>query len=479
MQSNTKFPILSLKRLRQRNLRLTCHYTTFYRRYKRNYAQLLASMSTEAVTPAVLPVEVESSSVNTDTMTVETEVVSSPPCSSLTPYNRQKKTYVVLTKPGVNEYFLAAKRWMLTDNVCLYPSSVTECEVEACVNPAVNWLIVPCQIVVEKDSFLEAKDILSVIQRMKSIMDRSGNFGEPLSLTNSKRQRMVKKDYSSYVNDCAKLESVEAHKVCGSYGCPDSNIRGTVISPIARCTSSPQMPVATSSRVTQPILQTTYVILNYRLLCSITDSSNKLVTELQSLKEEVQSLRGEMQSLIEMVMQLISLTRSSNVSLLETSRSSIDNSQLEFPLATEKELNQLETSLKTPEFKDSFMTKMVDSLSLSPQSSLKKMLNYIWEPKLSIRFTAYGTSTKLALTKCRFYKVIMSVIISKFVSATMSEEELQKTLKACTKAYFHDVRDRVAKRGSRRRVAVDNKKSNQRLADDTSMLHPLGDGGQV
>ncbi|CAH8821342.1 unnamed protein product, partial [Trichobilharzia szidati] len=42
-------------------------------------------MSTEAVTHAVPPVEVESSSVNTDTMTIETEVVPSPPCSSLTP----------------------------------------------------------------------------------------------------------------------------------------------------------------------------------------------------------------------------------------------------------------------------------------------------------------------------------------------------------------------------------------------------------
>uniref|UniRef100_A0AA85JDH9 Uncharacterized protein n=1 Tax=Trichobilharzia regenti TaxID=157069 RepID=A0AA85JDH9_TRIRE len=81
--SNTKYPTLSLKRLRQRNLRLTCRYTTFYRRYKRNYEPALVEIS--AVTHAVLPVEVEPSLGNTDTMTIETEVVPSPPCSSLTP----------------------------------------------------------------------------------------------------------------------------------------------------------------------------------------------------------------------------------------------------------------------------------------------------------------------------------------------------------------------------------------------------------
>nr|CAH8862848.1 unnamed protein product [Trichobilharzia regenti] len=45
----------------------------------------VASTSTEAVSHAVLPVEVEPSSVNTDTMTNETEVVPSAPCSSVTP----------------------------------------------------------------------------------------------------------------------------------------------------------------------------------------------------------------------------------------------------------------------------------------------------------------------------------------------------------------------------------------------------------
>ncbi|CAH8821341.1 unnamed protein product, partial [Trichobilharzia szidati] len=70
------------------------------------------------------------------------------------------------------------------------------------------------------------------------------------------------------------------------------------------------------------------------------------------------------------------------------------------------------------------MTKLAENLSYNPQSSLKRMLNYIWEPKLSSRFTAYGTSKKLALLKCHFYKVITSVIVSKFASATMPEDEV-------------------------------------------------------
>ncbi|CAH8864997.1 unnamed protein product, partial [Trichobilharzia szidati] len=462
MQSNTKFPILSLKRLRQRNLRLTCHYTTFYRRYKRNYAQLLASMSTEAVTPAVLPVEVESSSVNTDTMTVETEVVSSPPCSSLTPYNRQKKTYVVLTKPGVNEYFLAAKRWMLTDNVCLYPSSVTECEVEACVNPAVNWLIVPCQIVVEKDSFREAKSALSSVQRVHNILSNSVNLEETLPLTDSKRQRVGTRNFASYLYDSAELEAVEAQKVCRPSKYPNTNFMAPTAS-----TSSQQMPVATSSPITQPNRQTTK---------EITDSYNKSVTESHSLSEKLKSLEGkidflngkmasfqeEMQSLSKLVRQFVSVNKSGDVTTLGTGKSSIDNSQLQFPLTTEEEFNQLEASVKNPKFRDSFvssqltfnyvqMTKLAENLSYNPQSSLKRMLNYIWEPKLSSRFTAYGTSKKLALLKCHFYKVITSVIVSKFASATMPEDEVMKALTDTTKAYFLDVRDRVDKRCSRPR----------------------------
>ncbi|VDQ06464.1 unnamed protein product [Trichobilharzia regenti] len=40
-----------------------------------------------------------------------------------------------------------------------------------------------------------------------------------------------------------------------------------------------------------------------------------------------------------------------------------------------------------------------------------------------------------------------------FASATMPEDEVIKNLTETAKAYFHDIRDRVAKRGSRRRVS--------------------------
>nr|CAH8875076.1 unnamed protein product [Trichobilharzia regenti] len=150
-----------------------------------------------------------------------------------------------------------------------------------------------------------------------------------------------------------------------------------------------------------------------------------------------------------MMAQLLSVNKSTGVTILGTGKSSIDNSQLEFPLDTEEEFSQLEASLKNPKFKDSFMAKLAEKLSFNPESSLRGMPNYVMEPQLSSRFAAFGTPKMLALTKCQFYAVIMSVIVSRFASATMSEDEVKKILKKTVKAYFHDIRDRVAERESR------------------------------
>ncbi|CAH8857921.1 unnamed protein product, partial [Trichobilharzia szidati] len=147
------------------------------------------------------------------------------------------------------------------------------------------------------------------------------------------------------------------------------------------------------------------------------------------------SFQEEMQSLSKLVRQFVSANKLGDVTTLGTGKSSIDNSQLQFPLTTEEEFNQLEASVRNPKFRDSFMTKLAENLSYNPQSSLKRMLNYTWEPKLSSRFTAYGTSKKLAVLKCDFYKVITSVIVSKFASATMPEDEVIKALTETTKAY--------------------------------------------
>nr|CAH8839128.1 unnamed protein product [Trichobilharzia regenti] len=178
-----------------------------------------------------------------------------------------------------------------------------------------------------------------------------------------------------------------------------------------------------------------------------------------------------------LVAQLVSVNKSTGVTILGTGKSSIDNSQLEFPLATEEEFSQLEASLKSPKFKDSFLTKMAGNLSFNPQFSLRRMLNYVLEPKLSNRFTAFGTPKKLAITKCYFYNVITSVIVSKFVCATMTEDEFMKNLTKTARAFFHDIRDRVTKRASRRRVAVDNGNNDQRISPDSSM-DLLDDGKQ-
>nr|CAH8825622.1 unnamed protein product [Trichobilharzia regenti] len=353
---------------------------------------------------------------------------------------------------------------MLSEDLCLYHSSITDNEVEACVRPRPEWVLTDCQMLAELDSFVEAKNTLQATKRIHSVLSNSDNMEETLPLTNSKRPRVETKN-SSYAYDSMELEAVEAQKVCLPSKYPTTNFMETVMSPIAS-TSTQQMPVATSSPIAQPVQQTT------KENC---ESDNKVANELQSLKGEMQSLKGEMhsfkgemkaelQSLKTMMAQLLSVNKSTGVAAVGSGKSTIDNSQLQFPVTTEEEFTQLEASLKNPKFKESFMMKMVEKLSFNPESSLRAMLNYVMEPKLSSRFTAFGTPKKLALTKCTFYAVITSVIVSKFVSATISDDDVKKILKKTVKAYFHDIRDRIDKRESRRRVAVDNKKSDQRIS---------------
>ncbi|VDP97195.1 unnamed protein product [Trichobilharzia regenti] len=122
------------------------------------------------------------------------------------------------------------------------------------------------------------------------------------------------------------------------------------------------MPVATSSPILQSFQQTKYVIFHQYLLCSKEncDSDDKLVNELQSIRGEMHSFKGEMkaelQSLKTVMAQLLSVNKSTGVATLGTGKSSIDNSQLQFPLATEEEFSQLEESLKNPKFKESFVS---------------------------------------------------------------------------------------------------------------------------
>ncbi|VDQ06881.1 unnamed protein product [Trichobilharzia regenti] len=74
-----------------------------------------------------------------------------------------------------------------------------------------------------------------------------------------------------------------------------------------------------------------------------------------------------------------------------------------------------------------------------------------------------GPRPEWVLTDCQMLAEL-AVIVSKFVSATMSDDDVKKILKKTVKAYFHDIRDRIDKRETRRRVAVDNKKSDQRIS---------------
>ncbi|CAH8824893.1 unnamed protein product, partial [Trichobilharzia szidati] len=223
---------------------------------------------------------------------------------------------------------------MPSDEMCVYHSDVTDSEVEACIDPRPDWYIIYCQTLAEQDSFPEAKSALSAAQRLHNIMSNSVNLEETLPQTNSKRQRVGTKNSASYVYDSAELEAVEAQKVCWSSKYPDTNFMDTVMTPTAS-TSSPQMPVATSSPITQSNRQTTK---------EITDSYDKSVTESHSLSERVKSIEGkldflkeEMQSLSKLVRQFVSANKSGDVTTLGTGKSSIDNSQLQFPLTTEEE----------------------------------------------------------------------------------------------------------------------------------------------
>nr|CAH8867384.1 unnamed protein product [Trichobilharzia regenti] len=269
---------------------------------------------------------------------------------------KEKKNYAVLRKAGSKELFIAASSWMLSEDLCLYHSSITDNEVEACVRPRPDWVLTDCEMLAELDSFVEAKNTLQATKRIYSVLSNSDNMEETLPLTNSKRPRVETKN-SSYAYDSMELEAVEAQKVCLPSKYPTTNFMATVMSPIAS-TSTQQMPVATSSPIAQLVQQTT------KENC---ESDNKVANELQSIRGEMQSLKGEMhsfkgemkaelQSLKTLMAQLLSVNKSTCVAAVGSGKSTIDNSQLQFPVNTEEEFTQLEASLKNPKFKESFVS---------------------------------------------------------------------------------------------------------------------------
>nr|CAH8857327.1 unnamed protein product [Trichobilharzia regenti] len=141
---------------------------------------------------------------------------------------KEKKNYAVLRKPGSQELFIAARSWMLSEDLCLYHSSVTDNEVEACVRPRPEWVLTDCQMLAELDSFVEAKNTLQATKRIHSVLSNSDNLEDTLPLTNSKRQRVETKN-SSYAYNSLELEAVEAQKVCLPSKYPSINFMETVV----------------------------------------------------------------------------------------------------------------------------------------------------------------------------------------------------------------------------------------------------------
>uniref|UniRef100_A0AA85JE53 Uncharacterized protein n=1 Tax=Trichobilharzia regenti TaxID=157069 RepID=A0AA85JE53_TRIRE len=68
-----------------------------------------------------------------------------------------------------------------------YNSNVTESEVEVCIRPRPDRLLISCQMLAEQGSFLEVKSTLSTVKRMHNILSISDNLEETFLLTISKR----------------------------------------------------------------------------------------------------------------------------------------------------------------------------------------------------------------------------------------------------------------------------------------------------
>ncbi|VDQ08979.1 unnamed protein product [Trichobilharzia regenti] len=96
---------------------------------------------------------------------------------------KEKKPYAVLRKAGSKELFIAARNWMPSDDMCLYHSSITDSEVEACIRPRPEWLLIDRHMLAE----LEAKSTLVTAKRIRSILSNSDDLEDTLTLTNSKR----------------------------------------------------------------------------------------------------------------------------------------------------------------------------------------------------------------------------------------------------------------------------------------------------
>ncbi|VDQ11940.1 unnamed protein product [Trichobilharzia regenti] len=187
---------------------------------------------------------------------------------------------------------------------------------------------------------------------------------------------------------------------------------------------------------------------------SLTNSKRQR-REMQSIKGEMQCIKGEMESHNRLVTQLVSVNKSTGVTILGNGKSSIDNSQLE-------------ASLKNPKFKDSLVslqltfhyaqvTKSAGNLFFNPQSSLRRMLNYVLEPKLSNRFTAFGTPNNRHCQHVRLSNNARGRSYAKFDKDCKGL--LPRHTWSCSK--------------KREPVAVDNKKNDQRISPESDNLTKL------
>ncbi|CAH8514205.1 unnamed protein product, partial [Heterobilharzia americana] len=92
---------------------------------------------------------------------------------------------------------------------------------------------------------------------------------------------------------------------------------------------------------------------------------------------------------------------------------------------------------------------MSSKVILDIKGSMRHMLTDLLSPALAIRCTLIGTPNKLALCKCSFHKVVRSILLAEFSRLSIMKHELLHEMNDATKAFFHDLRDRVSKRSSR------------------------------
>ncbi|VDP59651.1 unnamed protein product [Schistosoma curassoni] len=174
--------------------------------------------------------------------------------------------------------------------------------------------------------------------------------------------------------------------------------------------------------------------IRFRAFCNPLDlytdpfpSSNIAVTELSSRIDK-----------------LIALHVRLSMGVMDRCTEQVDNSTIAFLLRTREELRSFEIALDELKFRDKFVDRSYELISDDPRKSAKARLTHILSPELTITYTLHRTKSKFGI----------SVLCSRFRSATCPEKDAIHAMNVASQAFLHDARDEVNKRGWRSKERV-------------------------